>query len=232
MWRKMMRIFTDFNDAFGEIKRDLKEMGLLVRTKTMQDKNIEYDEDYQTFELMNYIYTVVNPRFEDINPTQPWADEEWIERLWGIEGAPVNPGLAYKRREEIWNEFLHDGCFAYTYSERFSCSVQVLDIIERLKEDRGSRQLYVVMWNYEDSDHLGTNRVPCSLGWHFMCREGLLHMTYFMRSCDFATHFQNDVYLSLKLQDYVSKKAGISIGRFTHFISSFHVYRKDVKDVF
>jgi thymidylate synthase len=227
-----MRIFSNFKEAFSEIKRDLAEMGVRVHTDTMQDKFIGDDPDYDTKELMNYIYTVNWPKFEDLEPTQPWADEEWRDRLNGIMGNPLNPGEAYKLRPEVWNEFLHNGTFAYTYSERLHKEGQIFHLIERLRKDRGSRQLYAVMWNPQDSQWLGTQRVPCSLGWHFMCRKDKLHMTYFMRSCDFSTHFQNDIYLALKLQHFVANQVGIEMGRFTHFMSSLHVYMKDVKDVF
>lgn len=227
-----MRIFTTFSEAFGEIARDLKEMGITTRTQTMQDKDISNDPDFETLELLNYVYTVTKPELSDLKPTQPWADAEWHERQSGIHGYKINPGLAYKLREELWNEFLHDNTFAYTYSERWAKNDQVLRIINRLKEDPYSRQLYLTMWEAEDSTNFGTKRVPCSLGWHFMYRGDQLNMTYFMRSCDFAVHFHNDVYLALKLMKYVADCAGLKPGQFSQFMSSLHVYKKDVKDVF
>ena len=57
-------------------------------------------------------------------------------------------------------------------------------------------------------------------------------MTYLMRSCDYATHFQNDVYLAVRLLDYVAHAVGLEAGNFTHFIGSFHIYRKDAEGVF
>ncbi len=231
-----MRIFQNFPEAFDEIKRDLGEMGLNIRTNTMQDKKITGDEDYTTKELMNYIYTVTDPQFEDLNPTQPWADAEWEERFGGIEYSPDdlrNPGLAWKKRPDIWYEFIQcNGTFSYTYAERFNKDQQVKSVVDALKRDPNNRQSYIAMWLPSDSCKLGKQRVPCSLGWHFMYREEALHMTYYMRSCDFATHFQNDIYLSLKLQEYVAYNVGMDRGRFTHSISSLHIYAKDVESVF
>ena len=51
-----MRIFMNFNEAKEEIKRDLAEMGIVVKPKTMQDKIIEGNEDYETKELQNYSF--------------------------------------------------------------------------------------------------------------------------------------------------------------------------------
>lgn len=228
-----MRIFQNFPEAFEEIRRDLAEMGVDVHTRTMQDKLIEEDESFATKELQNYIYTVTEPKFDELKPTQPWADEEWTERYAGARyGLSVNPGIAYKKRSDVWEEFLHRGRFEYTYSERFASANQVNHVINALKRDPMSRQLYVAMWQPTDSNKLGDKRVPCSLGWHFMHRQGKLNVTYFMRSCDFSTHFQNDIYLSMKLQHLIAEEANVEPGMFTHFMGSLHVYKKDVADVF
>ena len=227
-----MRIYDNFIEAFSEIARDLKEMGITHHTKTMQDKNIEGDVNFDTLELPNYIYTVTHPQLEDLQPTQPWADLDWKERLSGISGCAVNPGIAWEERSEIWEEFLHNGKFGYTYSERFAWHRQVDNVITRLKDDPGSRQLYVAMWTQSDSKYLGSIRVPCSLGWHFMYRGGKLNVTYFMRSCDFATHFQNDIFMAMKLQHHIAYSVGMEPGHYCHFMGSLHVYKRDVADVF
>lgn len=230
-----MRIFLNFEQAFNEIRRELAEMGIDVHTKTMQDKNIEDDPNYATKELQFYSYRVLNPRLEDIDtPTPEWAKAEWEERKAGIEGNPVNPGEAYKLRDSVWNEFLHEGKFAYSYSDQFAQDNQVQNVIEALKKDPMTRQANIAMWDTEDSKWLGSakKRVPCSLNWLFQYRFGKLNMEYNMRSCDFATHFKNDVYEAFSLQKYVAEKTGLPVGDFIHHIASFHVYQKDVKDVF
>ncbi len=235
-----MRIFNNFEEAFSEIKRDLAEMGLDIHTKTMQNKNIEEDNDYSTKELQFYSYRVLEPNksidiLQDKLPNKEWADKEWLERKSGIEGNPINPGEAYKLRDNIWNEFLNkEGKFDYSYSDRFSRSLQVERVIEALKRDNLSRQAYISIWDIDDSNYLGTaiKRVPCSLGYLFQYRKGKLNMEYSMRSCDFGTHFFNDVYEALMLMNYVANKTQLPVGDFIHHIASFHIYRKDIKDVF
>lgn len=227
-----MRIFKDFNEAFGEIKRDLKEMGITVKTKTMQDKAIADDDNFSTLEIQNYAYTVTDPRFEHLNPNQPWADADWHERMSGALGMPTNPGKAWELRRDVWEEFLHDDRFSYTYSERLAQFDQVKNVIRALKNDRSSRQLYVSMWHPADSMKLGQSRVPCSLGWLFQHRNGGLDVTYMMRSADFHTHFQNDIFMAMKLQELIAAHAGVATGNFSHFMGSLHVYAKDVQEVF
>ena len=205
-----MRIYKNFKEALPEIKRDLAEMGIKCWPKTYQDKQVGDNPDFETLELSNYIYTVVNPNVADLEPTQPWADAEWIERKFGIIGHPVNPGEAYKLRPEVWKEFIgKNGKFAYTYSDRLSWFKQVNRVIARLKEDKDSRQLYIGVWSQEDNTKLGgVSRVPCSLGYLLQCRKDHLNITYLQRSADFATHLVNDIYLAFKLQDFIAVVAG------------------------
>lgn len=236
-----MRLYTKADEAFEEIKRDLAEMGIWVKPKTMQDKVIEGNSDYETTELQNYCYTLLNAKSSEIpNVTQPWADAEFKERItnpWDpIEGKFkfINPGEAWKLRENVWGEFFHNGKFGYTYNELIWNNDQFMKIVNRLKEDPDSRQLWISLWDPErDPDLLGgISRVPCSLGYAFQVREGKLNMHYVMRSCDFSTHFANDVYLAIKLLEYVAELTGYEVGSFTHTIFSLHVYRKDLKEVF
>lgn len=228
-----MRIYVDWPECYEEVKRDLAEMGILVKPKTMQDKIIENNEAYETMELQNYSYSLLNAKSNAITRVvQPWADAEFEERI--NPAGNINPGEAWKLREDVWTEYLHDGKMAYTYNERIMFNNQLNKIIKRLKEDRDSRQLWLSIWNPAiDPDKLGgVSRVPCSLGYNFQFRDGKLNMHYIMRSCDFNTHFINDVYLAIKLLEYVAKECGMEVGSFTHTMFSLHVYRKDISNVF
>ena len=227
----MSRIFQGFGEAYSEVKRDLAEMGIHVHPQTMQDKIVGDNPDYDTKELQNYMYTVTDALSSifELVPNQPWADDEFKER---VSGEFINPGKAWKHRPEIWTEYLHEGQFAYTYSERLSDQLETF--IRELKQHPNSRQLYISIWDpVADPPKLGgQSRVPCSLGYLLQYRNGKLNMTYFMRSCDFITHFQNDAYLATRLMEYIAKEAGVEPGDFTHFMGSLHMYAKDAKGVF
>lgn len=224
-----MRIYTNWKECHEEIKRDLAEMGIKVFPKSMQDKVGEFE----TLELQNYSYTLLDANSKMISGvTQPWADEEFKERI--DYSGNVNPGKAWELRKDIWTEYMHDGKMAYTYNERIMLNCQLQKIIERLKQDKDSRQLWLSIWNPSVDPHKlgGVSRVPCSLGYNFQFRDGKLNMHYLMRSCDFSTHFVNDVYLGIKLLEYVANETGLQVGNFTHTIFSLHVYKDDVAEVF
>lgn len=240
-----MRIYVNAQEMIEETKRDLAEMGIVVRPATMQDKYIKGNPDYETKELQNYSYCLLNAKSSDIpGVSQPWADAEFEERITdpflrapdGELSEPhfINPGKAWELRKEVWTEYLHNGKMAYTYNELIWNHDQVTKVINRLKEDPDSRQLWISLWSPErDPDLLGgVSRVPCSLGYCFQVRDGQLNLHYVMRSCDFATHFRNDVYLAIKFLEWVAAQTGYPVGSFTHTIFSLHVYNKDVEGVF
>jgi len=234
----LSRLFADFPEAQNEITRDLAELGVDVHTETMQDKNIAGDPDYATKELSNYIYTVLKPNYSELEGVhEDWVELEWMDRLAG----EVNPGRAWRTRKHIWEPFLErdrgEGQsriprrFSYTYSQRMG-GRHIARIIDELRVHPNSRQLWLPVWYLIDETRRGERRVPCSLGYWFVNRGGALHETYMMRSCDFYTHYANDVALATMLLHYIAKMTGLKVGSFTHFVGSLHVYAKDVAHVF
>lgn len=228
-----MRIYKNFSEATNEIKRDLAEMGVNVRPKSYQNKNVEDNPDFFTKELQNYMYTVTTPRLCHLKPTQPWADAEFEERM---SDPPVNPGEAYKLRSEVWDQFLDsDKEFDYTYSERltnYGEYHQVRDALRILKKDPDSRQCFISIWDKDIYNAGGDIRIPCTLGYQLQIRDGALNLTYLQRSSDFATHFQNDLYLAFRLQKLIALELEIPVGMYTHWIGSLHIFQKDIKGVF
>jgi len=232
-----VRIYADFKEALSEIKRDLAEMGIKVHTLTYQDKYIGHDPEMETMEIQNYMYTVPQPNYQELSPTQPWADTEFEERI----NPKGNPGEAWKLREEVWTQFLDDGKFAYTYGERLAW--QVDEVVNTLHKDPNTRQAYMGMWNATlDADKTGgISRVPCTLGYHFQLRKGKLNITYLQRSADFALHFVNDIYLAGRMHLHILEELQgvegfyadeISLGSYTHWLGSLHIFKKDIKGVF
>jgi len=228
----MSRLFTDFPEAKNEIVRDLAELGTTVHTETMQDKDIKGDPEFATKELTNYVYTVLKPNYTEIEGVhEEWVAQEWEDRLIG----ELNPGRAWKLRREVWDQFLEKNRmgakFSYTYSQRMG-GAHIDKLVDELLRHPHSRQLYLPVWWNVDETRRGDRRVPCSLGYWLVHRDGALHLTYMMRSCDIYTHYANDVALATMLLHYVAKQAELKVGSFTHFVGSLHVYAKDVAHVF
>lgn len=229
-----MRIFNDPIEMYDEVGRDLWEMGIKVHPQTMQDKYVANDQDYETIELRAYAYQInvqfgmkqVEEMVKHANGNLNYCLAEFTDR---VDPEFKNPGKSWKYMKNIWEEFIHNGKFAYTYNERYE--PQLDKIIEQLEINPESRQAIITVYDHHDDKiNIGGNaRIPCSLSYQFLIREKKLDIIYIMRSCDYLLHFPHDVYLTIRLQNYMCDALDLEPGFFTHFMGSFHAYHKDIK---
>jgi thymidylate synthase len=126
---------------------------------------------------------------------------------------------------------MKDGKHDYTYASMMKH--QLDPIIEELKKNPDSRQCIIELHSPEDYKNMGgKKRIPCSLEYIFQIRKNAygipkLNISYTMRSCDFYSHFRNDIWLACELRDYIANKIDVQSGMFTMFIASLHMYKKD-----
>lgn len=232
-----MRIYSSSYELMSEMGRELNSYGQTVKPKTYQNKNIEGNEDFVTKEIICQQYCLTSLQ----DPTwlffysrsREWADAEFQERIDTSD--IINPGKAWELRKDLWEQFLVNGKFDYTYNERIIHVIKPL--IRLLKDDNDTRKAVLSIFN-GDMDRLDTDgyevsrRIPCSMYYDFLIRqngkgEKVLHICYHQRSSDFVTHFGNDVYLAWRLMEYVAKEVGVKPGYLYHTIDSLHTYQKD-----
>lgn len=250
-----MRIYANTYELMSEMGRNLWEMGNIVKPKHYQNKNIYGKDDFITKELICEQYCLLEmPDPERLftfmeEGALAWAEAEFKER---ISGKCINPGEAWKLRQNIWEEFLVDGRFDYTYPERMN-QIVVYDylpttklkaVIKLLKEDPDTRKAILDIYGHyhegcpqslgaADANRLdGHARIPCSMYYDFLIRENqkgekILNITYHQRSSDFVTFFGSDVYLAWKLMEYVAGELHVKPGYLYHTIDSIHAYKKD-----
>jgi len=226
----MGRIYANAYELVSESLRDLSEMGTLVKPKSYQNKVVEGDERFYTKELRNYVYSLTRlPDKENLflfEKTLEWAQAEFIERI--RFSGDINPGTAWKLRPDIWKQFLVDGKFDYSYNERLNWNNNLFRIEAELKRNPDTRQAWLPIFFPEDVEFYGgVKRIPCSLGYFFMVREGKLNLTYIQRSADAVKHFGNDVFLAFKMLEYMARRVGVEPDMLTHHIFSLHAYKKD-----
>lgn len=254
-----MRIYQNLSEAVRETERDLWEMGIDTRPSSMQDKVVQGDDDYATRELRAYGFQIrmgdirqeeLESALNHVHPNEAdkvkrYIFQELVDRTGGIA---LNPGNSFNERKSLWSEYLHDGKFHYTYSERMA--PQVEEVIRRLRENRDSRQCIIQFFTalQRPNDHVdgdvpaiyelgidhrnagGIGRIPCSMYYQLMAREGSVDLVYTMRSCDFLNHFLVDIVLAMMFRQVVIERLGLSkFGTFTYFTGSLHAYRKDMR---
>lgn len=162
-----------------------------------------------------------------IRPNLPWAEAHFRER---VGGEPLNPGEEYKNWP--WykgnvEEHKPRGAFSHTYMERFwprragyrdpegtnydNHGIRyrygdLNDVLDLLTREPYTRQAFLPVWFPEDTGAHHGERVPCTLGYHFLLRDDKLHCTYFIRSCDFIRYFRDDIYMAGRLVQWVIRK--------------------------
>lgn len=240
-----------------EVTRDsLLAQHKLVSTEQWQSRPTNGNPALQTYELLNHYVTTsfvpVTPEelAAQVGPNLPWAEEHFLER---ISGQPLNPPPSWERWPFASSaaSFRKDKKFSHTYPERmwptFHPNGRVRkgvrftygdfnNVIELLARQPGTRQAYLPIWFPEDTGVVHGERVPCTLGYWFIIRNGLLHLSYFIRSCDFYHHFRDDVYLTIRLQQHVMGRLlnldqphlnQLGIGSFSMWIGSLHLFVND-----
>jgi len=235
-----MRIYQNFKEMFSEVWRDVFELG--IRSKSDSVQNIQgVGEEYDMMEIMGYGYELTDTTSYASSFTRKeiyWLDAEFLERVSPVK---VNPGAAWKYREELWKPLMNkEGTFDYTYNDRMRNQLPV--IIRELKERPNTRQAVMTIYSplhHGDINFLGGfRRIPCSLSYQFLLRMGAiseklrLNLVYNMRSCDVATHFRFDAALACMLLNHVAGKLGVKAGSLIHNMGSLHCFRKDSEGIF
>jgi thymidylate synthase len=260
-----MKLFSSFDAAISWVSEQIEFYSNEVHAMFWQSTDVSNKPDMRMREVLNVSFQVVL-RFaeelenykKDIAPNIPWADDHFEER---IGGNPLNPGETWRSWPWALSADRHrkNGKFSHTYMERYWPKVanksaafadifphdgirykygDLNDVVDHLLGDPLSRQAYLPVWFPEDTGVVHKERVPCTLGYHFLQRNGHLHTTYYIRSCDFYRHFRDDLYLSLRLQlwilDQLRKKQNLTSswnsvkpGLFTFHCVSMHMFVND-----
>lgn len=176
-----------------------------------------------------------------VKPNLPWAEDHFQERVSGLPMNPP-PSEQYWPFAQAGNAaHKKDEMFSHTYPERFwpkyagdgadiggekaELHEQPLegirfmygdleDLVQTMLKNPRTRQAYLPVWFPEDlAASRAGERVPCTLGYHFMLYpDGLIHMTYYMRSCDLVRFFRDDVYMAGRLLQWVVNKLNEAYG--------------------
>lgn len=203
---------------------------------------------------------------KDIRPNLPWADDHFMERVGGEPLNPGEQWARWPWGNSADKFRTQEGQFSHTYMERIwprfagthytpdgvitdnfnrndpNTGIRydygdLTDVINHLHRHPLSRQAYLPIWFPEDTGTVHGERVPCTLGYHFIMRQNYLHTVYYIRSCDIVRHFQDDIYLAVRLKLHILNQLRqmdkqwkeVGPGFFTMHITSLHAMKNDMQ---
>lgn len=204
------------------------------QTIDVQTSMLEVCDLFVKMKMVPYIAKLAG----DVKADLPWAEDHFLERLAGSS----NPGKQYKNWPywKVDGKFMEGEKFSHTYQERFwppfikgirYNAGNWQDIKERLSSDTTTRQTFFSIWHPEDQSN-NCVRVPCTIGYWFTVRNGLLNVTYLIRSCDARRHLRNDIYMTQRLAQEMllhlqNTGHDIELGTMSMWVGSLHCFESD-----
>jgi hypothetical protein len=254
-----MKAFGKFNAAIDWTKEKMHDYCYEVHTEKWQGKDIKEDPKFTMIEILNHSFTCqmvedLEELVNQIKPNLPWADDHFMER---VSGSPLNPPPSHNWwpfAQKNNAEFGGTTKFSHTYPERIWPKLagksendephkgvrfnygDFNDVIDLMVKEPFTRQAFLPIWFPEDTGGANGERVPCTIGYHFIRRHNYLHIVYYIRSCDFFRHFRDDIYLACRKVIWTLERLrekdpeswnDVKPGMYTMHITSLHAFKHE-----
>jgi hypothetical protein len=169
----------------------------------------------------------------EVAPNLPWAENHFLERVGRIPSNPGREYQNWPWWRGQDDDTMEGGRFTHTYQERFwpkqvgdnpnfnrewdsenlpanlkNFGIRYAwgdldDVVSLLRRYPHTRQATFPIFFPEDTGAVHGGRIPCTLHYHFLLREGRLNIFYAIRSCDAVRHYRDDVYMASRLCQWV-----------------------------
>lgn len=223
------------------LRQKLLDEGQVIKTQSWQGK--ENPPEFLELLHVNVMIPMeqtIGSMQQQAQPMLPWADIHFEERVGGL---PLNPPPSHTMWLRGNEAYMSGEKFSHSYPERFwpkSIHSEIGirfnigdlgDLIRLLIKEPETRQAYLPIYFPEDiyAATIG-ERIPCTLGYHFIVRNNKLDVFYPMRSCDVIRHMHNDLYLTNRLALFVKEQAhlhNIELGSIHFVATSLHCFTSD-----
>lgn len=232
--------------------RGMLQIGTVVQKKEAQVKEL----NGRTYEQRLWRWAVgshseVLWALKNLLPYLTVKKEKATEAIQHLEANP--PSVQGSPRKGVWDKEWEPR-FSHSYMQRYwPCFDNgerprgmmygygdLCDVLDLLAREPLTRQAYLPVWFPEDTGVHHKERVPCTLGYHWIMRHDYLHSTYYIRSCDFIRHFRDDLYLTLRLQLWLLRRLkaqskswqDVKPGYFVFNCVSMHMFLNDYNELF
>ncbi|QEQ93654.1 thymidylate synthase [Streptomyces phage Zuko] len=252
-----------YDFAMRLLAADPTYVGEWQSQKGVDAANTTYEILNASFEMPMPFYPDVAAR--QVGANLPWAEDHFQERVSGepLNPPPSNAWWPFAQSGNAMHKA--EEKFSHTYPERYWPKFANIEgttdkgrqifvphvgvrfeygdlrnVVELLAKSPYTRQAYLPVWFPEDTGSASGQRVPCTLGYQFLIRDTAdgkrLHITYLMRSCDFIRHLADDIYMTIRLAQWMrdrlvemdaAKFRDLSLGKLHFHAGSLHIFEAD-----
>lgn len=128
---------------------------------------------------------------------------------------------------------LDEDSFIYTYPERlqnYQGRNQLIDIVNRLKQDKGSNRAVAVTFNpFVDNER---DDIPCLQLIQALVRNDKLILSVYFRSNDLYGAFPSNMMFLTYLGMKIANELGVTFNYIDYHCSSLHIYETDYEQAF
>ena len=140
-------------------------------------------------------------------------------------GAFSSPALML-RISPRFKAFMDENGFHGAYGSRIRH--QGLHVVSKLRQDDGSRQAVITLWDPVLDNQLDRHDYPCTIALQYQIEDGKLCANTIMRSNDAWLGLPYDMFQFTQLQMTLARTLGLAYGWYRHTALSMHIYADDV----
>jgi len=223
--------FLESRDADGAVASTLDAV-LSKGHDVVAGKSLSTGSEQGTKEILNFSVALEHPRARlTQNPVRRLNLPAAVARfVWMMAGSDRLADIVFY--EEKAKYFTDDGISmpGSNYGQRILQPRpglnQLSAVIERLKEDGGSRRAAISVYQAEDSSRQSKD-IPCTFGLFYYLREGQLHSTTLMRSNNATVLLPYNIFEFSLLAEIVAAELEVPLGTLVHTAISMHIYSRD-----
>jgi thymidylate synthase len=203
------------------------ELVEFIRTSGMKQPSERGD----TYEVLGMSLKVNNPR-NRLDTTRSrklnlaFAFAEWLSLMTG-----ENRIQFFTNFIKNYSAYSSDGeTLDGAYGARVSSDIR--QICKILNDNPESRRAALTIFDGKTDLYGGGGlNTPCTVSFHFLRRNGAIHMFTNMRSNDVHYGLTNDIIVNTMLQEWVALKTRSSLGHYHHYADTLHVYESALEVV-
>ena len=214
-------------NIFESTWRELLEELLLSHKKHVKDET-------QIREIIGVHERIDNPYKDSMLNINYKQFAEAVKRgAFDITDYPIKGEALFDYVTSLDDEhqiYLDDDGFIYTYSERlqnYQGRNQLIDIVNRLKQDKGSNRAVAVTFNpFIDNER---DDIPCLQLIQALIRDDKLILSVYFRSNDLYGAFPSNMMFLTYLGMKIANELDVKFDYIDYHCSSLHVYETDYK---